>query len=165
MIQIPLANGMVATLDNADHEQAQFNWSPFQNQAGVWYARRTVKSDRTKSGYTSVYLHGAIAQPPVGYEVDHRDGNGLNNTRANLRVATSAQNNSNKGLTVRNRSGFKGVYWSKRDRVWRAQITANGTKYHLGSFNDPAVAAQVYDDVAIELHGEFAVTNAQLVAA
>jgi hypothetical protein len=95
-------------------------------------------------------------------EVDHRDGNGLNDTRGNLRIASSSQNKHNMILTRSNSSGFKGVAWQKRRGTWRAKIAIQGKEKYIGAFSDKVEAARAYDEAAKQLHGEFARTNASM---
>lgn len=90
---------------------------------------------------------------------DHKNGNGLDNRRANLRIATTSQNLANRGKTRRNTSGYKGVMWFKRKRKWYARIRVSGKSVHLGYFDDPIDAAKAYDDAALKHFGEFAKTN------
>lgn len=92
-------------------------------------------------------------------EVDHRNGDGLLNTEANLRAATHAQNQRNQGPHVTNKTGFKGVSWFQLRGKWRAQIRANGKSLHLGYFDTPIHAAAAYNFAAKRLHKEFAVLN------
>src|SRR5690606_29091416 len=94
--------------------------------------------------------------------IDHKDGNGLNNVRSNLRKATLAENNRNVRKQYGTTSRFKGVCWHLRMSKWVARIHYNGTAYYLGSFDDEREAARVYDDWARQLHGEFARTNEDL---
>lgn len=89
-------------------------------------------------------------------QIDHIDGNKLNNAVANLREATHAENQQNCGLRSTNASGFKGVSWDAVMNKWVAQITFNGKKQYLGGFDDPADAAKAYADAATRFHGEFA---------
>ncbi len=101
-----------------------------------------------------VLMHRQITGASQEEQVDHRDRNGLNNTRENLRIASSQQNAFNRGK----RNGeFKGV--SKCRRKWRARITIDGKEEYLGVFSTPEEAARVYDRRARELFGEFAVVN------
>jgi hypothetical protein len=90
--------------------------------------------------------------------VDHKDGNGLNNRRSNLRVATSSLNQANS----RKRQGssqYKGVGWDKEHNKWRARINYQHRRTFLGCFEDETDAAKAYDDAARELFGEFARLN------
>jgi hypothetical protein len=90
---------------------------------------------------------------------DHKDGNGLNNTRSNLRPCTQGQNNMNQRKRKNATSRFKGVTWSAADEKWKACITANHVQHHLGYFCDEEEAARAYDKAARSLHGEFARLN------
>jgi hypothetical protein len=94
-------------------------------------------------------------------EIDHVNGDGLDNRRENLRVATHAQNASNRGVRVNNTSGFKGVHanHSGRGKQWFAYITTNYKRQHLGMFGTAEEAARAYDAAAVRLHGEFARLN------
>jgi hypothetical protein len=87
-------------------------------------------------------------------EVDHIDGNGLNNQRSNLRIATRVQNARNVGMRRTNTSGYKGVMRHKGR--WTAVIKLNGNQKHIGYYDDPAVAFEAYKRAAVEIHGEFA---------
>jgi hypothetical protein len=90
---------------------------------------------------------------------DHIDGDGLNNIRSNLRVASSSGNAQNRRLSCCSSSGFKGVTWRKRERVWYAQIGYKDTRKHLGVFSTAEEAARAYDKAALQLFGEFANLN------
>jgi len=103
-------------------------------------------------------MHRQLINVPKGYVIDHINGSGLDNRRANLRLATVAQNawNSKK----RNpRSGYKGVWLAKEKGLWRAAIFCNRKRKHLGYFKDKVDAARAYDKAATKLHKEFAVLN------
>jgi hypothetical protein len=98
---------------------------------------------------------------PVGYEVDHINRQSTDNRPCNLRLATRIQNITNRGLYHNNRSGYKGVTYSRGKFL--AQIAAHGVHHHLGTFSTDTEAADAYDQAALELHGtEFALTNARL---
>ena len=100
-----------------------------------------------------------ILYPILGQLVDHENGNGLDNRRTNLRIATTSQNNRNTALRSTNSSGYKGVSWNNENQRWKAQIQTDGTKTFLGYFDDLLDAAQAYNDAALEQHGEFARLN------
>jgi len=110
------------------------------------------------------YLHRLVIDAPDGKNVDHIDGDRLNCTRANLRLASYSENARNGRLRKNNSSGRKGVYWHRRDKKWRAQIVLNGKNIHLGYFVSIEEAAAAYDAAALEFHGDFALTNAELIA-
>ena len=94
---------------------------------------------------------------PDGKSVDHRDGNRLNNSRANLRVCEHYENLRNRGKQKNNTTGFCGVY-KNRDR-YQAQIKMNGKCLYFGTYPTPEEAARAYDEAALKLHGEFARLN------
>ncbi len=93
-----------------------------------------------------------------GYVIDHINRNGLDNRKANLRLATIAQNAQNAGKR-KNRSGYKGVWFAKEKRKWRAAIWHNNKREYLGYFNSPHCAAKAYDKAALKYHKEFACLN------
>lgn len=90
-------------------------------------------------------------------EVDHRDRNGLNNKRDNLRSCSHAQNCSNRKKGSNNTSGFKGVYrHSFYKKKWYAEVQCLGKKYKSKKFDSPEEAHKAYCSLAVKLHGEFA---------
>jgi hypothetical protein len=93
-------------------------------------------------------------------DVDHKDGDGLNNRRRNLRISDENGNNQNRGPSCNNKSGYKGVCKSgKNPKKYQAVVDYLGKKIWLGYFDDPKKAAYAYDDKIRELHGEFAWFN------
>jgi hypothetical protein len=95
-------------------------------------------------------------EDPGKYHVDHINCNPLDNSFANLRLATNAQNACNRGKPSTNSSGYKGVTWKKLKNKWSAQIMINYKKKNLGYFNTPEEAHAAYCKAAKELHGDFA---------
>lgn len=100
-----------------------------------------------------LYVHGAF--PPDKLEIDHINGDKLDNRISNLRLATRFQNQANVKLGPTNTSGAKGVHWHKREKRWRAVIGSHGKKHYLGSFTSVALAKAAYDAAAKSLNGEF----------
>lgn len=124
---------------------------------------------KTKDGYIKVFIDGRPYHchrlvwtyhngewPPAS--IDHVNGNRGDNRIENLRLATTAQNSRNRGATKANPTGLKGVSYYRRNGEWRAQITANGKKYWLGTYRTPHEAHAAYQAAAERLHGEFAKT-------
>lgn len=127
---------------------------------GNWYAHKTkwtIYAARRKNGRI-VRMHRQIMGEPSGYEVDHVDGNGLNNLRENLRIATSSQNKCNRTKGQLNTSGHKGVCLYKPNGKWRAYITVNGKQHSLGYFHTKDEAVCAYRENVSKFHGEFAKT-------
>lgn len=149
---VPLTQGYEATIDAADLRLVEgYNWYAEARRHSV-YARR---DDQDGQSRIRVYLHRKICGCPDGLQVDHIDGDGLNNRRNNLRAVTAEQNARNQRVKPKNKSGFKGVSWSKRDAKWRAFIRASGMHLGLGSYDTPEAAHAAYCKASAELHGEF----------
>lgn len=106
------------------------------------------------------YLHRIITSCPPGLVVDHINGDGLDNRRANLRVCSYAENLRNAFKTKRATSSqFKGVCWNKSSKRWQANIYIESRLRHLGNFNDEREAALAYNLAATKHFGEFARVN------
>jgi len=92
--------------------------------------------------------------------VDHKDLNGLNNRRENLRLSNPLTSSRNRKKHFNSSTDYKGV--STEDGRFRARIKVNGKQIGLGSYMTPELAAAAYDEAAIEHYGEFALTNEML---
>jgi len=123
------------------------------------YRWRAAKSERVFCAVSGssrrVYMHRLLL--PDAEEVDHRDGNGLNNRRRNLRSATHVQNTRNTRAHIGRSSKYKGVH--RRSGRWCVQIMVNGVTRRVGMFDSEIIAARAYDAQATKLHGEFARLN------
>lgn len=104
-------------------------------------------------------MHQFIINTPKGLEIDHKDGDGLNNQKINLRVCNRNQNGANLRKNKRNTTGFKGVYLNKLRKTFQAYITPNRKHVYLGAYATVEEAALAYDESAIKHFGEFAKTN------
>jgi hypothetical protein len=149
---VTLSKGHVVTIDVEDVPLVEgFNWTSVVAKYTVYGARTDYSGPKSRS----ISMHREIMDAPPGLEVDHIDGNGLNNRRSNLRVVTRAQNAWNRRKASYNKSGFKGVTLDKPTGKWRAQITLNRKQRFLGHYDTIAEAAAVYAKASAELHGEF----------
>lgn len=151
MKAVELFGGLVTFIDDVDLARvAQFRWRASRCGSGL-YAIRTVVRDGRR---TTVSMHRELIGAPTGTEVDHRNGNGLDNTRQNLRLATRGQNGCNVRNSKHQRSGaFKGVHFSRG--AWEARICQT----YLGRFANPEAAARAYDAAAAARFGFFAAPN------
>lgn len=156
MRQIPLTQDQVAFVDDEDYETlTRHRWrAQYNSGAGSFYAGRNTSKDKKK-----LYMHRVIMNAPLGVQVDHINGNTLDNRRANLRFASKSENGRNRGKQANNKSGYKGVSWGRRESKWYAYIQLNSKTKCLGYFDSILDAARAYDAAAIELHGAFAKLN------
>lgn len=152
-MQISLANGGFAEIDESDLALVSAHrWTFSVHRCGIRYAR-------TKIDGKVVLMHRLILGCDESLEVDHRDGNGLNNRRTNLRPCTHQQNIANRRKLAPATSAFKGVFWETRRGAWCANIRVQGRKKHLGYFEEETEAARAYDVAAKQGFGEFARIN------
>lgn len=156
---VPLTQGKVAVIDFSDRWVLEREWCAAWtgNRRGsvpLWYAM-------SGRGVAQFLMHRVIMAAGQGQKVDHRDGNGLNNCRTNLRIATYTQNAQNR-RKIRSAVGsrFKGV--CPRSGNWCARITVQRKLMFIGYFHDELDAARAYDTAALKHFGEFALTNAML---
>lgn len=158
---IHLNKDMAAQVSEEDYpELSQFKWSVHSCGKGKLYACRYVLIRPGRTG--RVYMHRQITQCPPKLLADHHDGDGLNNQRWNLRVATS-KNNAHNTPPRGEGSEYKGVDKKviKSGVRYRARIVCpeTGERLNLGTFKTEIEAAQAYDKKALELFGTFAWLN------
>lgn len=146
MKQIHLTKGKFAIVDDDDFLQLS-NLSWFFQSKG--YAAN-------KNGL----MHRIILNANKLEQVDHINGDKLDNRKVNLRICTNSQNHMNKAKTsIKKSSKYKGVYWSCERERWRSDIKINKKKIHVGSFLDEDIAAKAYNEAALKYHGKFACLN------
>jgi AP2 domain/HNH endonuclease len=157
-LSIPLTKGQVAIVDAADFARVSgyAAWYAQSRSDGKgWYACARVPG--SGRGGKKVLMHKLLIQDAA--RVDHWDGDGLNNRRANLRPCTQSENCANARKQAATSSRFKGVYLDRHRQRWAAEITHQRRKIHLGRFVSEQAAAQAYNLAALELFGEFAKLN------
>lgn len=154
MKEIELSNGMVALVSDSDYDRLIVSdWYPMWTDS-TCYGRRNPPNKGEE-----ILMHRFILNAPKGAYVDHKDGNGLNNTRDNLRLCTQSQNLFNRDANANNKSGYKGVYQPTGKRGWTSRIQVDGEYIGLGVYSTPEEAAIAYNHAAVFHRGEFAFTN------
>jgi hypothetical protein len=149
---IPLTQGQNALVDTSDFKWlSEWNWyarKDFYKNGVIFYAYR-------QENRRVIPMHVQILK----CKADHKNRNGLDNRRSNLRPCTESQNCMNRGRYRNNRSGFKGVSWDAIHKGWRASIAVQAKCKNLGVFKLKEDAARTYNEAAKKLHGEFASLN------
>ena len=167
MKQVDVGHGMAALVDDRDYPAvASFRWHA-QRTHGTVYAATTGprpgirRADGSYVGGRKFYMHRLIMQPSDGYEIDHINGNGLDNRRANLRAVTHAENLQNQAprKDAEKSSRYRGVSYDKNRRMWQATIYADGRSRFIGRFLTEQEAAVAWNMAALEKWGEYARLN------
>ena len=144
MREITLSQGMVALVVDEDFDLvSQFKWHAYKDHNAFYAQAHDTPA-------TTIYMHRILLGVGRGcrdVKVDHRDGNGLNNQRYNLRLATHAQNMQNR-RKVAGKHRYKGVTPTATPGMWRARIRVDQKELHLGSFYSEEFAASAYDNKA-----------------
>jgi hypothetical protein len=149
MKKIKLTQNKFALVDDEDYEKLnQYSWYAEKGRY-TYYAARTDKLKK------KIRIHRFIMNPTSNLQIDHINGNGLDNRKENLRICTHQQNQYNKKLSKNNSSGIKGVHWDKSRNKWRAKIKINNKEKYLGRFKDRIEAKEVYTKFAKQYFGEF----------
>lgn len=160
MKTIQLTQGKVALVDDEDFEQLnEYKWCAVKSE-NTWYAIRNKLVSETRDNGT-IRMHrevlGLLRRDKI--EVDHRNHNGLDNQKQNLRICTHAENHHNQIKAKKGRSIYKGVSVDNRYKTWVSRIRINNTPIYLGSFRSEIEAAKAYDRKAVEIFGKFAYLN------
>ena len=162
MKEIPLTQGKTTRIDDEDFDAvieagSQHPWHAHKSE-NTFYAARTVPDPDNPGKQSTQFLHRFLR--PGAAQVDHKDGDGLNNQSENLREATDTQNQANQKKQSRPTSSvFKGVSLNINTKSWMARIRVKGILLHLGYYESEEDAAHVYDYAARIYFGEFARPN------
>jgi hypothetical protein len=153
---IPIFGGAFAMVDDEDFDRlSRHKWHLNDSS----YA---VRCDYSNGAMKNIRMHHEVVVRQTGLDVDHIDGDRLNNQRANLRQCTRRQNLQNQTKKRGHTSQYKGVYWLKANQKWRAKIVVSGRSKCLGLFMREADAANAYDVAAKQYFGEFACINSSI---
>lgn len=159
-LRIPLGSrkypGLFAVIDEQDADVVcRFGWSVKYRRADGCYYAQTRAWDEERQRSRPIVMHQVVMGFP-GVDVDHKDGDGLNNTRANLRHCTDGQNMRNSVRRRPGKSGYRGVHPHRK--FWQMRIRVQNKGY-TSAHATPEEAALAYDEAARRLHGEFAILN------
>jgi hypothetical protein len=157
-IEVTLADGNLVMVDEADWPMLEkYTWVTRRGSRNKTLYVATRSADQPRRRYR--LMHRLIMGAQRGQLVDHRDGNGLNNRRSNLRFATPQESACNQPKPRKdNSTGFRGVR-PRKCGTWQAEIRVNKHLRYLGTFPSAIEAAKAYNYAAIALHGEFASLN------
>jgi hypothetical protein len=146
MKEIALSQGKFALVDDEDFEELnRYKWW-VEKHRNTFYAKRDIWNGSKK---VCIRMHRVLLNCPETKFSDHVDGNGLNNQKANLRIATNRQNLQNRHVSAS--SKYPGVSWQKNEKKWQSAIYINGKSIHLGLFNNEEEAFEAYASKVYEI--------------
>jgi hypothetical protein len=152
---ILLTQNLFAVVDDVDFEVLnRHKWQVQRNGRNIYAVRRVVVEGKS----VALLMHREILKPPRGLVIDHLDWNGLNNTRANLRICTQQTNIRHRRMNRNNLTGYRGVRL-RPEGTYRAEIHVEGKQISLGTFRTKRDAAKAYDRAAITHLGDDAQLN------
>lgn len=156
-LTVPLTQGKVAIIDAEDGDRVlAHKWHVLKSK-NTFYAARHGKIAKGKRQY--VYMHRRILGLKKGKYCDHRNGNGLDNRRSNLRKCTKSENGGNTHARLGGSSRYKGIYWDKTRNKWVAQIKINNKRMYLGYSDNEIEATRIYNLAALKYFKQFANLN------
>lgn len=163
MKKIPLTQGQVALVDDEDYDRINAHkwYARFDRTTNSYYAMRNSPTDGNGKRKT-ILMHREVMNAKDGEQVDHINHETLNQQKPHLRLCSCSQNCSNRGLRPNNTSGFKGVSLDKPTGKWKAYVSVDRKRRHIGYFETALKAAVAYDAAAILYYGSSARTNAMM---
>lgn len=155
MKQIFLSQGKFAIVDDEDYEFLnQWNWTAIKHR-NTFYALRKIRI-KGQSVRKNIHMHRLVLRAPDDMQVDHINGNALDNRKKNLRLVTPQQNSMNRAVTSNNSSGCTGVHFHRHLKKWIAKIRKNKKAVHLGVFEKREDAISARREAEKQYFGEFA---------
>lgn len=155
---IPLTQGKFATVSPEDYDYlSQFKWCAHKDPNSYGYRWYALRFSSRRTGHRMIHMHHEVARRAglrASRQYDHKDRDGLNNRRSNIRPCTNGQNGANRSKTIGFTSKWKGVGWFRGK--WVARIRFRGDLIYLGRFADETEAADAYAEAARLCFGEFA---------
>jgi len=153
---IPLTKGYLALVDDEDYERVTlFKWCAHVKPGKNFHRVYAVRSIRVDGKKTFIYMHRFVLRHDG--PVDHKDNNGINNQKHNIRPTTVGQNATNRRQVSSRR--FRGVRFIESGQTYRAEIKVDGVSHQIGNFKTEEDAATAYNFRAFELVGDFARFN------
>ena len=151
--KIKLTQSKETFIDSEDYEKIKsYNW--YYHSSGYAACKQKINNI-----WKTILLHRVIMNCPNNKQIDHINGNGLDNRKENLRICTHAENGRNTKKRKGTTSKYKGIYWYKALSKWSVRIRFNYKWIFIGYFNDEKEAAKAYNEKAKELFGKFAKLN------
>lgn len=163
MKKILLTQSKTAIVDDEDFEYLSnnFKWIACKKR-DAWYVKAHLHSKyygEANNKSRHVYMHRILLNAKNNEQVDHINGDGLDNRRENLRICDNAQNHWNVGKQKNNKSGFKGVSFCKLTNSWKVRIHIRNKEKWLGRYKDINEAVKIYNEAVMKYYGEFGRVN------
>ena len=155
---ITLPHGKYTLVDDSDFEYLN-QWKWHITSKGYVARKQHFPSSRARPRSSMILMHRYISFAGDYVQIDHKNGDKLDNQKSNLRFCTPSQNQAHRPVQINSTTKYKGVSFDKSIRRYRAYISFQKRKHSLGCFETPEAAAIAYNDKAMELHGQFAILN------
>ena len=149
MKTVSLNSGKLALVDDSDFQKVHlYSWRELHSGSG-----KTIYAQSQTDNRRSVLMHRMIMNPVPGLVVDHINNNGLDNQRKNLRCITITENLRRASLSIKNKSGFRGVFFDRKTLKYSSRICYNYKNYYLGSFENIEDAKKSYMEAYKKYYG------------